>query len=117
MFELVNRALIVVKPRKPFLDWANGVDDEFKEMTIEEMEDDSAVFLIQDYEADEEREEILQKHYKTIFEAELNGWVIDESMWPENRDYITFKQWFLVVFHSIVFDLQDDDYIIEDAEV
>ena len=116
MFELVNRAIIVVKPREPFLDWANSVDDEIKTMTIEEMEDDSAVFLIQDFERDEEKEEILQKHYKAIFEAALNGWVIDKSLWPEKRDYSTFKQWFQIVFHSIVFDLQDDDYLIEEAE-
>ncbi len=117
MYELVNKSMIIVKPRKPFLDWANSTDEEFNDISQEEMEDDCAVFLIQDYEEDHEKEEILQKHYTAIFEAELGGWCTDESMWPVKRDYKTFKQWFRVDFHSMVFDLQDDDYKLEDAEV
>ena len=117
MFELVNRSLIIVKPRKPFLDWANSIDDDHNDFTKKEMEDDCAVFLMQDYEEDIEKEEILQKHYRTLFEAELGGWCIDESMWPKNRGYETFKQWFKVEFHSMIFDLEDDEYIVEEAEV
>ena len=117
MYELVNRSMIIVRPKKPFLDWANGVDDEHNDFTQKEMEDDCAVFLIQDYEEDREKEEILKKHYTEIFEAELGGWCTDESMWPVKRDYKTFKQWFRLEFHSVVFDMQEDDYIIEDAEL
>ena len=117
VYELVNRSMIIVKPKKPFLDWANGVDDDHNDFTVKEMEDDCAVFLIKDFEEDREQEEILRKHHKIIFEAELGGWCTDESMWPTKRDFKTFKQWFRVEFHSMVFDLQEDDYIIEDAEV
>jgi len=117
MNELVNRSMIIVKPRQPFLDWANGIDQDHNDFTLEEMADDCAVFLIRDFEEDHEKEEILKKHYTEIFEAELGGWCIDESMWPQKRDYKTFTQWFLVQFHSMVFDLLDDDYIIEEAEI
>ena len=109
--------MIIVKPQKPFLVWANGVVDDHGDFTMKEMEDDCAVFLMEDYEEDREKEGILKKHHKEIFEAELGGWCTDESMWPTIRDYKTFKQWFRVEFHSMVFDLQKDDYIIEDAEV
>ena len=65
--------MIIVRPKKPFLDWANGVDDEHNDFTQKEMEDDCAVFLIEDYEEDREKEEILKKQHKEIFEAALSA--------------------------------------------
>ena len=80
MYELVNRSMIIVKPKKPFLDWANGVDGDHNDFTQKEMEDDCAVFLIQDFEEDQEKEKILKRHYTELFEAELGGWCTDEKL-------------------------------------
>ena len=65
MYELINRSLIIVKPGKPFVEWANSIDPEGHAFTQKEMEEDCASFLIQDYEADEEKEEILARHYQS----------------------------------------------------
>ena len=38
---------------------------------------------------------------------ELDGWYADESLWPKKRDYRTFRAWFDVEWHSMVFDASD----------
>jgi hypothetical protein len=64
---------------------------------------------------DDEREDILKVCFSVIFENELEGWVIDEAMWPKNRDLATFTRWFDVEFHSVIVDLWDQPLEHEDA--
>jgi len=64
-------------------------------------------FLLPEYEDDSQMEYLLRKYFKQIFEEQLNGWWLDEDAWPSRRDLETFKQWFDVEFHSVVFDLVD----------
>ena len=44
----------------------------------------------------------------------LGGWVTDEALWPKNRTFEMFHEWFEVQMSSIVQDLYLDeplDYI------
>ena len=65
----------------------------------------SEVPLLQSVFVNRDDERILKKVYRRIFEEELYAWMTDESVWPEKRDYPTFRAWFDVAFHSLVFDL------------
>ena len=114
MKELINRSLLIIKPRKPYLDWAKSIDNESRDITIEELSEDCSVYLVRDYGMYEEQEIILQKHYRDIFREQLNSWMLDESTWPVKRDYKTFKRWFRVEFHSLIYDLESSKYITED---
>ena len=58
---------------------------------------------------DKQLEEIIKDMYYVIFEIELASWVTDNTQWPENRDYTTFKQWFDIEPHSTIFDMMDED--------
>jgi hypothetical protein len=42
--------------------------------------------LVNDYEIDGERDQLIADNYEEIFEEELNGWITDESAWPKKRD-------------------------------
>jgi hypothetical protein len=111
---ITNRAVIIVRPKAPYIDWVRSADDESKPITAEEIAAEPNVYLVGDYETDGEKDDLIAKNYKEIFEAELNGWLIDKSTWPKKRDLKTFREWFHVNFHSIVFDLRDEDYMIEE---
>ncbi len=50
-------------------------------------------------------EQLLERHYMTIFEEELGAWHRVEADWPQRRDLSTFLAWFEVDVHSQVFDL------------
>ena len=49
--------------------------------------------------------------HSIIFEQELTSWHLDESAWPQKRDFKTSTEWFEVNLNSMVFDLCD--YYIE----
>jgi hypothetical protein len=109
---ITNRAVIILRPKGPYIDWVRSADDESKHITAAEIAAEPNVYLVDDYEMDGERDELIANNYREIFEAELNGWLIDKSVWPKTRDLKTFKEWFHIDFYSIVFDLSDEDYIV-----
>ncbi len=39
--------------------------------------------------------------YQRVLENDLNGWYTDESLWPENRTWEIFHQWFNIKIDSI----------------
>jgi len=106
MFE-IDRSLIVVKPKQPFLDWAQTVDYQ-EGLTLEQVREDATAYLIPEPWDKDEQAEILKWCYEFIFEAELESWYTDPDLWPQHRDLETFREWFDVEFHSLVFDLCDE---------
>jgi len=63
--------------------------------------------LIPDFEDLSKAKRWLRKHYLTIFEEVLLGWITDENDWPKDLSYKTFTQWFDPEFNLMVFDLRD----------
>jgi hypothetical protein len=116
----INRSLIVVKPKQPFLDWIRSVDPD-QTLDLKDISDDPTAYLIPECGTDEEREQIIDWCADFLFEQELWSWYTDEDLWPVRRDAQTFREWFEVEFHSLVFDvvgdipLQHVEYGDEDA--
>ena len=111
---MLNRGVVIVRPKQPYLDWAAGLDDSG---IVPDPSDEQTVYLIPSYEGDEAAWKILENVYPTIFENELYGWHTDEAAWPRGRDFAMFKDWFEVELHSIVEDLCDFAIVDDDDEV
>jgi len=52
-------------------------------------------------------------NYQALFEAELEEWYPDPALWPEDRSYPVFRDWFDVECHTVLLDtvgapLRDD---------
>lgn len=108
---MLNRGVLIVRPRQPYHDWAARLDDSG---IVSDPEDEKTVYLIPEFESDTEAWEVLEDVYAEIFERELEGWHTDESAWPQNRTFAMFKEWFDIELHSVVEDLcaygiEDDD--------
>lgn len=110
---MLNRAVVTVKRKKPFFDWLQSIPDPC-DVTPEETDNDSAVYLFPEYDDDNERLRILKEFYVLIFEHELSGWWTVESDWPKDRSYKTFTDWFDVQFYSVVHDLVDAPLLDDD---
>lgn len=90
---MLNRSAVVVRPKKPFLDWVRAVDcDDAPEVTTDDMR--ATIYLVPEYEAPDGAEKLLKRAYDEIFCRQLNGWYTDESLWPKDRSWRVFKQWF-----------------------
>lgn len=111
---MLNRGVVIVRPKQPYLDWAAGLDDSG---IVPDPNGEQTVYLIPSYEDDDAAWKILEKAHPAIFENELCGWHTDEAAWPRGRDFAMFKAWFEVGLHSVVEDLCDFEIVDEDDEV
>ncbi len=108
----INRTVITVKGKDPFVKWANSFDDGGPTMDINDLH--TTAFLIPDTYDEYNYENFLKKNFKTIFESELDSWMTDPSVWPRKRTYKEFKEWFDIQISDIVFDLAKGDVITEE---
>ena len=102
---LVNRAAISVRPKQPYIDWANALDHDGPRMTIDHLPERS-IYLVEDiadYLVDVES--VVKRYFREIFQHELRAWHRIENDWPKNRDFVTFMEWFEIEVHSMVLDI------------
>jgi len=102
---IVNRCAIGVRARDPLLVWARSIDPDLDS----DWGDDPSLYLVPEYDNDEQGVELLRLGFEEIFEAELESWCTDPQAWPQERTYDLFTQWFEVTFYPVVEDLVDDE--------
>lgn len=102
---VVNRCAVGIYPSQKLLDWAQGLDLDIDAAGAQE----PCLYLIPDYDTQEEAEEILEEVYEAIFEAELDYWHRDTGTWPAERTYPVFRKWFEVRFYPLIQDLVGEE--------
>jgi hypothetical protein len=110
---MLNRSTVMVRPKQPYLDWAAQVDDSG---VVPDPADERTVYLIPEYDDDDQAWELLEEIYPEIFENELYGWHTDEDAWPQERSFAMFQEWFEIELNSIVEDLCGYE-IVDDEDV
>jgi hypothetical protein len=110
---MINRSVLIVRPKQPFLDWAEGLDDSG---LLPDVDEEQTVYLIPEFGDDDDAQAILEKVYREVFENELWEWHTDESAWPAKRDLETFREWFTIELHSVVEDLCNYELTEEDDD-
>lgn len=116
---MINRAAIMLKYKKPAIDWINSAEPspEVPRVTLEEVNEERTVFLIRDEDADTPNivDQWVKLNYKSLFENELFGWYVDESLWPKKRSIKVFKEWFDVECHTVIIDLVGQPIVSNEA--
>lgn len=116
----INRAALIIKIKKPFIDWlvfcSKEYDDEEREMKPEEIKtegfDSKNVYLIPAYDETDKYENFVRKHCNEIFEHELSGWYTYPEIWPQKRSWKVFKEWFDFEIQTMVLDMITNKPII-----
>ncbi|MFN8178236.1 MAG: hypothetical protein U0167_09915 [bacterium] len=101
---VVNRSAAVVRPREPFVRWVMSIDDSDPDLEGE-VRSQASVYLVPPDPNEEEEAAPLSLWFVEVFDRELEGWYLDESLWPQSRDIETFLEWFEVTTESVVVDL------------
>ncbi len=112
--KLLNRLVVVIRPKDPYIQWANSFDDDGPPFDRALADEDATTFLLPEGDDDREYEALLRRYFGTIFEHELSSWMRDEDSWPPDRSYALFREWFDVTFHSIVVDLVQAPLFVEE---
>ena len=111
---MLNRSLLIVRAKEPFVKWINGLPDPLTPTeTLETVNEDSSAYLLPEYDDDEERDAILEEVFEIIFRDLLNAWWTDDRAWPQKRTLPLFRSWFELDWHSIIDDLVDGPLIDE----
>jgi hypothetical protein len=109
---VVNRCAVGIYPSQQLLDWARGLDLDVDAAGARE----PCLYLIPDYETDEEAEAILEEVYEAIFEAELDYWHRDTGTWPAERTYPVFRKWFEVRLYPLIQDLVGEEINVTEMD-
>lgn len=103
----INRSVAIIRPKRPFIKWANSLPDNEREYADEAFQSDCQAVLIPEYDTDKDAEKYINDIWDDLFEEELWGWCTNEDWWPKVRTQKMFWQWFDIEFHSIVSDPYD----------
>jgi hypothetical protein len=101
----INRTVITILPKKPYIDWANSFDDSGPTMTPDSIHATS-ILIPEEYD-EYSYEQFLKKNYKIIFEVELAAWMDDLDSWPSKLEEIGLQY----------FEGEDTEKIEEDSAV
>ena len=104
----INRGLMVVKPKQPFLDWIRSVDEAPGNLQLKDLQDDCSTYLVPEFDTPNDLRAVIAWCWDVVFDQELYSWFTDENLWPIDRTEEMFRDWFDIEFHSLVFDLVDD---------
>ena len=110
----INRTVIVVKAKEPFLEWTERLPDPLEGLTLAQHNNDSNAYLFPVWDTYDELENLLVEVYDVIFGRELYSWHRNEREFPKNRTFAMFRDWFEVEHHSVVIDLLDEDIFAEE---
>jgi hypothetical protein len=105
----IDRALVIVRPRQPYVDWANKLPDASFKISLKELRKEGHVFLIDTYETLEEAQEIIEDIWEDIFDHCLFAWCTEAKWWPQKRSFKIFQEWFDLEFHDTVIDPYDGE--------
>ena len=67
----VNRHAVIIKGKKPFLDWINQLNDEEDnfQLTLEQLRSESNTYLVPETEMPEETIAYIDEHFDKFFQA------------------------------------------------
>ena len=99
---------MVVKPRRPFLDWLHAADATSSDLTLQELLLEPAIYLIPECDTPEEVAAVVHELCEEMFVEQLASWLTDEETWPQDRGFDAFCRWFDWQHHSMLIDLCDE---------
>ena len=102
---IVDRIVAIVRPKQKMLDWLHKQPSIEVNFHLQNLQTDCTALLIPPFESPRQAKEYIQQIYATIFEGELVSWGLPKTVWPADRTYELFTQWFHIEFHSVVLDL------------
>ena len=102
----LNRDLLVVRPKEPYIEWARTVYDD-EPITDEEARDWVDAFLLPECDTQEEALDWIAENCDVIFELMLADWVVEPEAWPEDRGWEVFQRWFTFERIETTWDLVD----------
>jgi hypothetical protein len=112
----VYRHAITITRKQPYVDWANGLEEDGPELTKELADDRKTIYLVPESDDRADLERFLDEFWEHIFEEELAAWMLEDATWPKPLTRDMFDAWFDADLTDSVYDLTPEEPLTE-AEV
>ncbi len=110
---MIDRAVVIIRPKQPFIDWINSSMATDEPVTIGEQQDDLTAILIPEFDSASARNRYLAKLKPLLLDMELASWNRDPSTWPRDLSARAFNRYLDLEIHSMVWDTEDEPVIHE----
>lgn len=74
---LINRSVLVVRLRQPYVDWAHSVDDDGPRADLAHLREYPHAYLVDDVVLLDDFAQPIDDYWEPIFHEQLNGWMRD----------------------------------------
>ena len=101
----INRAGLIVRPKQPYVDWANSVDDNGPRANLQKLRADPSIYLVESIDSLEDFDLLVEDAWEWIFREQLNGWMRDAHLWPEELTREMFLEWFDCELSTMIWDM------------
>ena len=101
----INRAALIVRPKQPYVDWANSMDDGGPKADLGKLREEPSIYLVEDIDFLEDFTHLIDDYWKRIFQEQLNGWMRDQESWPDDLTREMFLEWFDCELATMIWDM------------
>jgi len=102
---VINRSVLVVRPKQPYVDWANSVDDDGSRADLACLRKQPHAYLVEDIDLLDEFAQLVDDNWEPIFQEQLDVWMRDPECWPERLTREMFLEWFDCELCTMVWDM------------
>lgn len=109
MFKDVAYDSLVIVPKSALVEWLNSMTPD-DPLEIGEIggHDSGSVYLIPQFNDDEDAMDWLRENFKPFFELQLLGWYTDETKLPP-MTWEKFNELFSITYNSLVLLVRDEE--------
>lgn len=108
MYYFVERSVVVIKPKQPFLEWINHTFHDLPQpLTLDSIRTDCNSYLIPEANEIEDGINYVDERFTDLFALELSSWTDDEQLWPQALSLEMFWEWFDVEVCVAAIDISE----------
>lgn len=110
----LDRAVIILKKKQPYIDWIRKLPDPDLETTLEEINSEPSTYLIPSSEDNIGLVAYLNSVCHEIFAIEMGGWWTEEEDWEKDLSFENFNRWFDYEVSTLPIDLGEHEILREE---
>lgn len=101
----ISRAGPIVRPKQPYVDWANCVDDDAPRADLQGLRASPSIYLVESIDFLDDFDLLVKDNWEWIFREQLNGWMRDSASWPNELTREMFLKWFDCELSTMLWDI------------
>lgn len=110
--DIINRSVLILRPRQPFIDWANRISDQWDPPIVFDLAETRPTpwwSWCPSATTKEQFDPLLDEFWPVLFDHALASIWVETNAWPEHRSREMFDEWFDVEVYAFIVDACGDE--------